>query len=252
MQVPFNAYNHVIVNFLTLLRGNSIDPSPVDVARRQDALPLLESPAGTWERSLARLVESPAWRDSRPLVAVNPNTGDMALERRWPKERVAEFLRLLADSEDVNIVLTGSPGERAYVDAVVAASGVPERLVNIAGRISIAELVALYAHADLVVTNDSGPLHIACAAGAPTVSLFGPETPTLYGPLCARPGQRHLVHYRRLGCSPCMFVHDNKVLSCWFAQAECMTGIHPAEVLDSARKLLRESGPPPLPRDPFS
>ena len=165
----------------------------------------------------------------------------MALERRWPAERMSEFLRLLVNSEQVNVVLTGSGQERPFVDAVIEASGASDHLVNLAGRISIAELVGLYSHALLVITNDSGPLHIACAAGASTVALFGPESPTLYGPLRARPGQQHAVHYRKLGCSPCMFVHNNKVLSCWYAQAVCMTGIKPAEVLASVRQLLKES-----------
>ena len=81
-------------------------------------------------------------------------------------------------------------------------------------------------------------MHLAAAAGTSTVSLFGPETPTLYAPLRSRPAQRHAVHYLRLACSPCMFVHDNKVLSCWFAQARCMTGIRPADVLASVEDLL--------------
>ena len=76
------------------------------------------------------------------------------------------------------------------------------------------------------------------------VALFGPETPTLYGPLRATASQRHAVHYLRLGCSPCMFVHDNKVLSCWFSQARCMAGIAAADVLASVEALLdgREAG----------
>ena len=84
-------------------------------------------------------------------------------------------------------------------------------------------------------------MHIAAAAGARTVALFGPETPTLYAPLRADRGQQHIVHYKKLACSPCMFVHDNKVLSCWFAQAKCMSGITPAEVLASVEALLDRS-----------
>lgn len=70
------------------------------------------------------------------------------------------------------------------------------------------------------------------------MALFGPETPVLYGPLRSRDVQPFRVHYRGLACSPCMFVHDNKVLSCWFAQARCMTEIEPREVLASVRELL--------------
>ncbi len=124
--------------------------------------------------------------------------------------------------------------------SLVDASGLGERLVNLAGEIGIDELVALFNRSDVVVTNDSGPLHIAAAAGAPVVALFGPETPTLYGPLRSRPEQRHTVHYRRMACSPCMFVHDNKVLDCWFAQALCMRGIAAEDVLASVKERLAE------------
>ena len=109
------------------------------------------------------------------------------------------------------------------------------------GGFAAVELVALRGHADLLVSNDSGPVHIAAAAGAPTVALFGPETPTLYAPLASRAGQEHAVHYLGLACSPCMFVHDNKVLSCWFAQARCMTGILASEVLGSVDALLADA-----------
>ena len=176
---------------------------------------------------------------------MNPNAGDMALERRWPAERVVELLRELA-REPVDVALTGAPGERTYVGSIVAASGVAERLVDLSGKIGIPELIALFARARVVVSNDSGPLHLAAAAGADTVALFGPETPVLYGPLSAREGQRHSVHYRALACSPCMFVHDNKELSCWFAKAVCLTGIEPRDVLESVRARLRDPAGAPV------
>jgi lipopolysaccharide heptosyltransferase II len=238
VEVPFNAYNHVSLNFLDLLRGDPMDPVDPAAVDGSESLPRLVAPEGAWESCRERLVAGPAWRDGRPLVVVNPNAGDMALERRWPQEQVAELLRSLGARDDANLVVTGSPAERAYVESVVEASRIGSRITNLAGRIDIAELVALLGHADVVVTNDSGPLHIAAAAGAPTVALFGPETPTLYGPLRSREGQSHRVHYLKLACSPCMFVHDNKVLSCWFAQAKCMTGITPADVLASVDQLL--------------
>ncbi len=179
------------------------------------------------------LALDPAWSETEATVIVNPNAGDMALERRWPQEQVAELLKHLCAQRKVNVVVTGSKAECEYVESVVNASGAAQRIVNLAGRISVLEFVALLQHAALCVTNDSGPLHIASAAGTSTVALFGPETPILYGPLRSREEQRHAVHYSKLACSPCMFVHDNKVLSCWFAQAKCMTAITPSAVLAS-------------------
>ena len=244
VEVPFNGYQHVAVNFRSLLRGAAMEPSPTDEVLGKPVLPLLEAPPDAWERCRAVLESAPAFDPDRPLVVINPNAGEMALERRWPAERVIELLRELA-KEPVNLVLTGSPGERAYVESIACEDSVAPRLVSLAGLIGIPELIALFGRARVVVSNDSGPLHLAAAAGADTVALFGPETPVLYGPLVARDGQTHSVHYRSLACSPCMFVHDNKELSCWFAKAVCLTGIEPSEVLASVQARLGASGTVP-------
>jgi len=238
VEVPFNPYRHVTANFLALLRGMPFDQHLPFDRESPRALPPLEVPAEDWERCRRVLAAESAWDPQRATVVVNPNAGDMALERRWPAERVTELLDRLAARGDVNVVLTGSPGERPYVESLVASSRCPSRLVNLAGRVDIPEFVALLARARVVVTNDSGPLHLAGAAGTSSVALFGPETPVLYAPLRSREGQVHRVHYLGLPCSPCMFVHNNKVVSCWFAQARCMTGIAPGDVYADVAELL--------------
>lgn len=238
VEVPFNAYHHVAVNFLTILFADPTEPLPIAPGTDGPMLPPIASPPAARAALAVKLSTHPAFRSDRPTVVVNPNAGGMALERRWPREQCAALLRSLAAGNEFNVVLTGSSAERSYVESVAGGSGVGAALVNLAGSIDIDELVALFELAAVVVTNDSGPLHIACAAGAPTVALFGPETPTLYGPLRSRPAQRHIVHNRHLACSPCLFVHDNKVASCWYAQARCMTDIAPADVERSVRELL--------------
>ena len=238
VEVPFNAYNHVASNFLTVLRGDYMNPVEAEELARPGVLPRLSPPVGSWESCRRRLSQHPAWREGEPIVVVNPNAGDMALERRWPASHVTALLTDLTARCSVNLVLIGSPTERGYVESLVAESDPGSRVISLAGETDIAELVALFAHAAVVVTNDSGPMHIAAAAGASTVALFGPETPTLYSPLRSAREQRHIVHHQKLACSPCMFVHDNKVLSCWFAQAKCMAGIEPADVVASVEALL--------------
>ena len=252
VEIPFNAYAHVASNFLTLLTGDYMNPLDPALVEAPDALPLLTVPESEWQSCCELLRADPAWREGEALVVVNPNAGDMAIERRWPTERVAELLRQLTARHPVNVVLIGSPAERDHVASVVRESEVSGRLVDLAGRTSIEQVVALLAHADVVVTNDSGPMHIAAAAGSSTVALFGPETPTLYHPLRARPEQRHAIHTLNLGCSPCMFVHDNKVLSCWFSQAKCMSGILPADVLASVEALLAGEEPKSAGEEPKS
>jgi ADP-heptose:LPS heptosyltransferase len=242
-EVPFNTYHHVTLNFLSLLNGKSVEPLPDFDIDGPEVLPRIAVDPASAAALAQRLAAHPNWRDGRPLVAVNPNTGEMALERRWPQKRILEFLKALCAAEDVNVALTGSKAERAYVASLVEGAELGGRIIDLAGEIGIDELVALFDRCDVVVTNDSGPLHIAAAVGASVVALFGPETPILYGPLRSRPEQQHRVHYRRMSCSPCMFVHDNKVLSCWFAQAECMDGISANEVLASVRERLAAARP---------
>ena len=238
VEVPFNTYHHVSINFLTLLEGDPMRAIPLSRGEELVTLPPLRASEQASADCKRMLESDPAWRRDRPTVVVNPNVGDMALERRWPAERMAALLQSLAANDESNIVLTGSRAERAYVESLVHLAGIDGRVVSVAGRLDLDAFVALLQRAAVVVTNDSGPLHLARAAGASVVALFGPETPVLYGPLRSREGQPYRVHYRGLACSPCMNVHENKVLSCWFAQARCMTEIEPRDVLASIAELL--------------
>jgi len=250
VQVPFNVYKHVTANFLALLRGRPLEEVLPFDPEAPDNLPPLSLPEKPWQRCHEVLEADPAWQEGRPAIVVNPNAGDMALERRWPIEQVVTLVDALAERGDLNLVLSGSPAERTYVESLVARLARPARVVNLAGQVGLHEFIALLQHARVLVTNDSGPLHLAAAAGTSTVALFGPETPTLYQPLRARPEQRHRVHYLGLPCSPCMFVHNNKVIDCWFAKARCMSGIQPQAVYADVLRQLepgdgeRDAGEP--------
>ncbi len=88
--------------------------------------------------------------------------------------------------------------------------GAESSLHRFTGKTTFRELLALYSIARLMVTNDSGPAHFASLLNLPTVVLFGPETPRLYGPL----GSRHKDIYAHLACSPCVSVHNGKKSPC--------------------------------------
>jgi ADP-heptose:LPS heptosyltransferase len=129
-------------------------------------------------------------------------------------------------------VWIGSASERDYTEGVRELAGA--RTLNLAGRTTAGEFVALLAGAALVVSNDSGPMHVAAALGTPTLGLFGPETPQMYAPV----GLATRVLYRPPPCSPCINVHDNKVASCVFGFPQCLVQIPVDEVLAAARALL--------------
>jgi heptosyltransferase-2/heptosyltransferase-3 len=150
-----------------------------------------------------------------PLVIVHPgggvNPGTRMPAKRWPAERYATLIDRLIDA-GVTVVLTGSGSDREAVEAVERLAR--HRVHDLCGRLSIPELAALCAEAQLFVSNDTGPSHLAAAVGTPTVTVFGPTSPLQYCPLgplslvCAPVESWHaptgidLRRYRRLGRMP--------------------------------------------------
>ena len=224
---PFNRYWHVARNFRALAGGEN----GAEVQARELA-PC--DPGAAARTRLERRLD--AAEVKRPVVVLNPNAGRLSLERRWPAPRYAELARRLAEDEGATVVLVGSPAEREHVAGVRALAGAPARgfVLDWSGELPFDEFTALLGRADAVVSNDSGPMHIAAALGTPTIGLFGPETPVLYGPLGAR---AHAL-WKPVVCSPCINVHANKQVNCWRGTPECLTGISVAEVLGETRALL--------------
>jgi ADP-heptose:LPS heptosyltransferase len=223
----FNRYWHVARNFRALAGGecgNEVDALTPYPTRPEDAAAL--------DRRLGR-ARVPG---GRPLVVLNPNAGSLALERRWPPSSFATLARRLIIEDGSPVVFIGSREERAYVARIVAEVGpVPTGFcVDLCGQLSIGELAVLLAGAGVHVTNDSGPMHLGAALGTPTVALFGPETPVMYGPI----GRRSIALWRPPPCSPCINVHDNKVLNCVRGVPECLTNIPVGLVLDETRARL--------------
>ena len=231
--VPFRRSWHVARNFRSLAGGEDghpvaweeTTPYPVDAGARAEAAALLLEEGAT----------------SGPLVVLNPNAGELSLERRWPPERFAELARTLVLEDGARVALIGAPGERGRTREVAARAGElpPGALSNLAGRLSLATLCALFEEADCVVTNDSGPMHVAAALGAPTLGLFGPETPQLYRPL----GPRARWLWSPPSCSPCLNVHENKLATCVRGLPECMTNLSVGAVLAAVRDELRAPRP---------
>ncbi len=114
--------------------------------------------------------------DGCAVVAVHPGTG--AASKLWPAEKWAALGRRLK-SRGAAVLVTGSAGESALAEGIAAA--IPGA-VSLAGRTTIGVLGSVFARCDLVVGVDSGPLHLAVAVGTPSVHLFGPTDPAVYGP----------------------------------------------------------------------
>jgi ADP-heptose:LPS heptosyltransferase len=231
-RIPFNRYWHVARNFRALAGGE--DGREV-VA--QDLVPFRASDAQ--RASVEDKLRAAGIAAGRGYAVLNPNAGDLALERRWPAGHFAALARALACDDGVPVVLVGAPSEVGYVRGIAALTGtVPAgHLVDLSGSIEVGELAALLERARALVTNDSGPMHVAAALGTPTIGLFGPETPVMYGPL----GERASALWRPPVCSPCINVHDNKRLTCVRGFPECLVNLSVEVVLEEARAVLLDA-----------
>jgi ADP-heptose:LPS heptosyltransferase len=160
------------------------------------------------------------------LVAIHPGAGGAA--KLWIAERWAAIADALHD-RGMTVVLTGGPAERDLVDTIAAAMRRPP-LISV-GEASIGQLTALYARCTLVLGVDSGPLHLAVAAGTPTIALFGPGDWQRFGPWGDR--ERQIVVRSGLWCSPCGVLD-----ACprGTAPSECMALIRARDVLASIDK----------------
>jgi len=227
IQVPFNRYWHTKKNFENLIArciNGPIEDCPV-------VKPVVASSEKTelWE-----LLAGKGISGNDPLICLNANAGELALERRWPAKSFAELGNKLASLyPDYKFIFIGSKAESDYVSGIC---GVIEKknVFNFAGQLSVGMLIGLLAQTRLLITNDSGPLHLAVALETPTVSFFGPETPVLYGP---PQNGKHMVLYKNLDCSPCINVYDGKLIQCVRGKPDCLIDITVDDALRSVQRI---------------
>jgi heptosyltransferase-1 len=148
--------------------------------------------------------------------------------KRWPAERFALLADHLAGERGWRVILVAGAGERDQVAEVSAMMQHPP--LDLSGRTTLPQLAAVLRRAELLVTNDSGPMHLAVAVGAPVVALFGPTEPRAVGPY----GPGHLVLRKAIDCSSCTRQHCVRDLA-------CLTAITVEEVCAAVESMRRPS-----------
>jgi ADP-heptose:LPS heptosyltransferase len=162
------------------------------------------------------------------VILLNPNASDLLPLRKWPVERYESLARrLLAAFPEIYIGLTGAPDEADPIEAMVRQIDSP-RCFSLAGKTTLRQLLVLYTLSELLITNDSGPAHFAAMTQINTITLFGPETPTLFG---ART-PRAVAIWKGLACSPCVNAYNNRQSSC--TNNVCMQEITVDRVFEEA------------------
>jgi heptosyltransferase-2 len=173
--------------------------------------------ASLWEKFFVPL-------KGRFIVGINPG-GDRE-NRRWGSDRFAAVAEEIIRRFDAAVILLGGPAEAPIASDI--ADRIHSDVFNLAGKTLVDALPYIISRMDLLITNDSGPMHIAAAAKTLLVALFGPEDPLLFGPYTSP--ELFRVIYKDLACRPC---GDNKCTS-----LSCLELITVEEVFAACCELL--------------
>jgi heptosyltransferase-2 len=178
-------------------------------------------PREAWRLEASRLWPRAAGR----RVVIQPGA-TYGPAKRWPSGRFADVARRMVEA-GVDVAIVGGPADRRETEAVSAA--VPGA-TDLGGKTSVGALAALLEGADLLVTNDTGPMHLAAAVGTPALAVFGSTSPVWTRPW----GERHRVLTHPVPCQPC-FRRDCDI------GYGCLTGVEVGRVTAEALSMLEDA-----------
>lgn len=213
---------HALDRGLVLLKALGIPDLPV----------LYDLPVGAQDEEAAQqLLASKGLRPEEPFVAINPVA--QWPTKLWTPERFRELAERLL-KENFQVVFTGAGEDQTLIDDI--AGGLGASVLRLDGQTTLKVLAAVYRSARVVVSTDTGPMHLAAAVGTPVVALFGPTAPWRTGPY----GKNHVVLRSGVTCSPCFS------RSCKTTELEpvaCMKRITVEQAVDGVRRLFEQRKP---------
>ncbi|MCU0228897.1 MAG: lipopolysaccharide heptosyltransferase II [Bryobacterales bacterium] len=191
----------------------------------KDAVPRLQLSASSLARGREVLARAGI---HQPPIAVSPGAAN-SRAKQWPPDFFAEAACQAAVQHAAPVALFGTPTESQLCDEIAQAIGARGvEVQSLAGSTSLADFICAIAACRVLLTNDSGGMHVAAAAGVPTVAVFGPTIEEETGPL----GAHTRVIRQPVECSPCM-LKDCPI------DHRCMTGVSPQRVSEAARELVQ-------------
>ena len=169
-------------------------------------------------------------KDQDLIIAIHPHSSNPA--KSWPKENFAQLVDELFRRFSAKVVIIGGAEEKT--SSIKLASLIKEPVINLAGKTTLKQLAAFLRRCTLLISNDSGPVHIAAACGRPTVVIFGHNIPGVNPKRWGPWGNGHIVLHKDLGCNPCL---DR---NCPY-DFKCLSSITPEEVLTVVEQSLARS-----------
>ncbi len=196
-----------------VLTGQPFSPEPPK---------LYPDPAALWS-----LQKKTGVHPKQRFIAIH--AGASCPSKRWPKENFRALIEQLFDEFPHDIVIVGGNEEKLLSGWI--ADGFKSRVLNLSGQMSLPELTALFSQCDLLVSNDSGPVHVAAAVGTPVISLFGRNQAGLGANRWKPLGEGHETIWKDVGCLVCL-AHECTI------GFECLKAIRVGEVMDATRKII--------------
>jgi ADP-heptose:LPS heptosyltransferase len=248
--VPFDPTSHTAVNGTrlveTALSGGGPGAFPPRHGRAAaSALPRarVTPPASVRTRAGILLSEPRDDRDAGERLLLGVHVGAGRAVKEWPPLRLAEMAVRLARATGAAIVLTGADEDRGAADELRAALPASVRVVDLVGRLDLMGLAGVLERLALLLTPDTGPMHLAGALGVPLVAIFGPSSPDRWGPLAS-----HCRIVRvDLPCSPCNRIRRPPA-RCVGHTPDCLAAVQVDQVVGAALDLLAEIGHRPSAR----
>jgi len=204
--------------------GRHVAEVMIEIAARAGGIPDGEGIEVFWNADIAS-----RWEDffvpltGRVIVGINPGGKE---NFRWAPDRFASAAEEIIERFNAAVILLGGPAEVPIASDI--AGRIRADVFNLAGKTSVDALPYIISRMDLLITNDSGPMHIAAATKTPLVALFGPEDPKLFGPYTEP--ELYRVIQKDVPCRPC---GEKKCL-----RPSCLDLITPEEVLEACVELL--------------
>jgi ADP-heptose:LPS heptosyltransferase len=237
-KVQFNPHLHISKNFLALVEALTAnydipflksslkayaDVRPEVTAgseKKQQMFDLLSSQVNNIDKC-------------KKIVVIPSPFDDLIPIRQWPVEYYEGLVKNLLLDPDILIIVIGKTNMMTK-NAVKTFDIDKERLIDLSGRTSIEDIIAIFEISSILVSHDCGLIHFAALTSIPIIAIFGPETPTCYGPLSLN----KTIFFSDYHCSPCLSVYNNRLSPC--KNNKCLQSISVGAVYNKCVDLLRD------------
>ncbi|MCX7641423.1 MAG: lipopolysaccharide heptosyltransferase II [Elusimicrobiales bacterium] len=177
-----------------------------------------------------KITKSKKIKFTKPVITINPSS--VWNTKRWPAYKFSKLIKMITEKYSTKSIIIGSKNEKEYIRLIE--KNIPDNsFINLCGETDLEELIYIIKNSDLLITNDSGPMHIAVACSTPVIAIFGPTTKELgFFPY----SNNSIVIEENIKCRPCR-LHGSK--KCPHKHFLCMNLIRVETVFNSVEKILK-------------